>query len=84
MSEFTFIHNISVASIRDYIITHRVDQGDTIVLSQPDFEHVIQDIRNSSDEIPDFPLKVLGVIITQDPSDAIPIGKVQIVKNEKL
>lgn len=84
MSEFTFIHKISVASIRDYIITHRVDQGDTIVLNPHDFEQLIHDIKSSSDEMPDIPLKLLGVIITQDSTDAIPIGKVQIVKNERL
>lgn len=84
MSQFTIIHKINVAGIRDYLITHRVDQGDTIVLNPQDFEHLFHDVKNSSDEIPDIPLKILGVIITQDSTDTVPIGKVQIVKNEKF
>jgi len=82
MAEFTFIHKISVASLRDYIMTHQLDQGDSIVLNPHDFEKLIRDIKNTSDEIPDIPLSVLGVIVSQDSTDTIPIGKVQNVKND--
>ncbi|NUY79461.1 hypothetical protein HUK80_01025 [Flavobacterium sp. MAH-1] len=84
MSEFTFLHRMSVAGIRDYIITHRIDQGDTLVLNPHDFEHLIQDMKNSAEGIPDIPVKILNVIVTQDSTDTVPIGKVQIVKNEKF
>ena len=84
MSQFNFLHKMSVAGIRDYIITHRIDHGDTLVLSPQDFEHLIQDMKASSDGIPDIPIKILNVIITQDSTDTVPIGKVQIVKNEKF
>jgi hypothetical protein len=82
MAEFTFVHKISVASLRDYIITHRIDQGDSIVLNPHDFEHLIHDIKNTSNELPDIPLTVVGVIVSQDSTDTIPIGKIQIVKND--
>lgn len=75
---------MSVAGIRDYIITHRIDQGDTLVLSHQDFDHLVQDMKNSAEGIPDIPIKILNVIITQDSTDTVPIGKVQIVKNEKF
>lgn len=84
MSQFTFLQKINVAGIRDYIMSHRIDQGDSLVLHPQDFEHLFHDIKATSDEIPDIPLKVLGVIITQDSTDTVPIGKIQIVKNEKF
>lgn len=75
---------MSVAGIRDYIITHRIDQGDSLVLNPHDFEQLIQDIKASSDGIPDIPITILNVIITQDSTDTVPIGKVHIAKNEKF
>ena len=82
MSEFNFLHQMSVAGIRDYIMSHRLDHGDSIVLNAQDFEHIVQEMRNASDEVPDFPIKILKVIVTQDTGDSIPAGKDQIVKNE--
>ncbi len=84
MSEFNFLHRINVAGIRDYIITHRIDQGDSLVLNPSDYEHVFQDMKTDSETIPDIPLKILNVILTRDTTDSVPIGKVQIVKNEAL
>ncbi|RZJ72170.1 hypothetical protein [Flavobacterium sp.] len=84
MSTFNVIHQMSVAGIRDYIITHRIDHGDSLVLNAHDFDHLVQDMRESADEVPDFPIKILNVIITKDTTDAVPAGKVQIVKNEKF
>jgi len=84
MSQYNVIHQMSVAGIRDYIITHRIDHGDSLVLNLHDFDNLVQDMKDSSDEIPDFPIKILNVIITKDSTDTVPIGKVQIVKNEKF
>jgi len=84
MSQSIFIGNkISLPALRDYIITHTIDAGDTLVLNAQDFRTIIEEIKNSEDEIPDFPLTMLGVIITQDSTDTIPIGKLQIVKNDE-
>ncbi|NMH27359.1 hypothetical protein [Flavobacterium silvaticum] len=84
MSTFNFLHEISIAGIRDYLITHRVDQGDTIVLNASDYMHVLQEAKNASDEVPDLPLKLFGVLIISDNTDSVPTGKVQIVKNETI
>lgn len=83
MSTYNFLHEISVAGIRDYLITHRVDQGDTLVLHPQDYDHILTEARNS--EVPlDLPIKLFGVLITQDKTLSVPFGKVQIVKNEQL
>jgi hypothetical protein len=84
MSEFVVIGNhISTGTIRDYLFAKKIDQGDSIVLNPMDFEHILDEIRQS-DEPVDIPLNVLGVLLIKDTSGDVPVGKVQIVKNEKL
>lgn len=84
MSQFISIgHAISVPSLRDYIIAHRIDEGDSIVVSPSDYQHIIDDAKATNDTVPDFPIKVMGVIIVKDSTDEVPVGKIQIVKNEK-
>jgi hypothetical protein len=84
MSEFVVVGNhITVASIRSYLFAKRIDKGDTLVLNPMDFEHLIGDIKESGEPI-DIPLNVLGVLLVKDTSGDVPVGKLQIVKNEKL
>lgn len=84
MSEFIVIGNtISVYALRDYIMRHKVDASDSLILNPQDFETLLQQIKASEEGIPDFPIKILEVIITKDTTDAVPVGKIQIVKNEK-
>lgn len=84
MSEFVILGNtISIASIRNYLFAKKIDKGDSLVLNSMDYESLLEEIR-SSDEPIDIPLNVLGVLLIKDPNDDVPLGKVQIVKNEKL
>ena len=84
MSEFVVIgSHISTAAIRDYLFAKKIDKGDSLVINPMDFEHIIEEIRQS-DEPVDIPLNVLGVLLIKDSSGDVPVGKVQIVKNEKL
>ncbi|KOS04974.1 hypothetical protein AM493_02155 [Flavobacterium akiainvivens] len=84
MSEFVVVgDHITVASIRSYLFAKRIDKGDTLVLNPMDYEHLVGDIKESGEPI-DIPLNVLGVLLAKDPSGDVPVGKVQIVKNEKL
>jgi len=84
MSQFITIgKKITLPLLRDYIITHKVDQGDSIILNLHDLKELYHEIKLSGETSPDIPLTLLGVVITQDATDAIPTGKLQIVKNEK-
>ena len=84
MSEFITIgKKITLPLLRDYIITHKIDQGDSIILNLHDLKELYHEIKLSGETLPDIPLTLLGVVITQDATDAVPIGKLQIVKNEK-
>lgn len=81
MSEYTALAGrVSVAAIRNHLFEKRIDKGDTLVLNPMDYEHILDEIRNS-DEPVDIPLNVLGVLLAK--SDDVPVGKVQIVKNDK-
>ena len=84
MSEFIFIGDqISIYTLRDYIMRHKVDATDSLILNPHDFELIIQEMKASPEGITDFPMKILEVIITKDTTNDVPIGKLQIVKNEK-
>jgi len=84
MSNFISIgKTITIPLLRDYIITHKVNPGDHIVLNLHDLKELHHEMKQSSETVPDIPLNLLGVIITQDAADVVPIGKFQIVKNEK-
>lgn len=81
MSEFIALGGrISVAAIRNFLFEKRIDKGDTLVLNLMDYEHILDEIRTSGEPV-DIPLNVLGVLLAK--GDAVPVGKVQIVKNEK-
>lgn len=81
MAEYVALgERVSVASIRNYLFEKKIDKGDTLVLSNLDYSHVIEEIKHSEETI-DIPLNVLGVLLVK--SEDVPVGKVQIVKNEK-
>lgn len=84
MPEYVVIGSkINIASIRDFLFSKRIDKGDTLVLNPTDYEHLLEEIKHSGDPIP-VPLNVFGVLITKDPTNEIPLGKVQIVGDDKM
>lgn len=84
MPEYVVIGSkINTASIRDFLFAKRIDKGDTLVLNPMDYEHLLEEIKQSSEPIP-VPLDVLGVLITKDTSGDVPVGKVQIVGDDKM
>jgi hypothetical protein len=84
MPEYVVIGSkINTASIRDYLFAKRIDRGDTLVLNPMDYEHLLEEIKHSGEPVP-VPLDVLGVLITKDPKGDVPVGKVQIVEDDKM
>lgn len=78
----TIGHTITFPTLRDYIITHRIDSGDSIVVNPHDYEGLVHEVKHSPDGMAGMPIKVMGVLVTQDTTDTIPVGKMQVVKNE--
>ncbi|HLA56421.1 MAG TPA: hypothetical protein VK623_09995 [Flavobacterium sp.] len=82
MSQLQFIGSkITFQSIRDYIFEHKVNRGDSIVLNPQNYEHIVEEIKNSPEGI-DIPVNVFGVLLIKDTTDTVETGKIQIVKNE--
>jgi len=81
MSQQFSIGKITIPKLRDYIIHHKVNKGDTLVLNPVNYEHVLEEIRHSGEEIP-VPLNLFGVLLVKDNTNSIEAGKIQIVKNE--
>jgi len=84
MSEYISIGTkITFPLLRDYVITHKVNEGDIIVLNPKDFEEIVHEIKTTGDGMPDIPLQVLGVNINRDQNLNVPVGKIQVVNAEK-
>jgi hypothetical protein len=81
--QFTLGKEISVRLLRDYVIEHKVNKGDSIVLSALNFEHIVEEIKRSPEGLM-VPIKILDVIIAKDNTSTVETGKIQIVKNENL
>ena len=72
---------ISFKSLRDYIFDHKINRGDSVALNPLNYESILEEIRNSSEEI-EIPINVFGVLLVK--SDSVELGKIQVVKNEDL
>ncbi|MBE99805.1 hypothetical protein [Flavobacterium coralii] len=83
MPNLLTIGHVSVASIRNYLFDKRIDKGDSIVLNPADYEHLLEDIKQSGEPI-DVPLNVLGVLIVKDNAAEVPAGKIRVIKNESM
>jgi hypothetical protein len=81
--QFTIGKEISIRVLRDYIIEHKVDKGDGIVLSALNYEHILDEIRHSGESIP-VPINVLGILLLKDTTNSVETGKIQIIKNQNL
>lgn len=84
MPEYVVIGSkINTASIRDFLFAKRIDKGDSLVLNPMDYEQLLEEIKQSEEPIP-IPLNVLDVLILKDTSGDVPVGKVQIVEDDKM
>jgi hypothetical protein len=81
--QFTIGKEISIRVLRDYVIEHKVDKGDSIVLSALNYEHILDEIRHSGESIP-VPINVLGILLLKDTTNSVETGKIQIIKNQNL
>ena len=81
--QFTIGKEISLRLLRDYVIEHKINKGDSIVLSALNFDHIVEEIKQSPEGL-SVPIQILGVIIAKDTTGSVDTGKIQIVKNENL
>nr|WP_322626412.1 hypothetical protein [uncultured Flavobacterium sp.] len=72
--------DVSVAAIRDYLFSGKVQKGDTIVLSSIDYEKIATEFKAGEQPI-EIPLNILGVTISKDSANKIEPGKIHVIKN---
>ena len=80
---FTLGKEISTRLLRDYVIEHKVDRGDTIVLNHLNFDHIVDEMKRSEEGL-EIPIHILGVLLIKDNTDTVETGKIQIIKNTHL
>jgi len=84
MGQQVFIGSeISFRSLRNYIFDHKLEKGDTIAIHPQNYEHILEEIKNSEEPI-DIPINVFGILLVKDTTDSVELGKVEIIKNEPL
>ena len=84
MGQQVFIGSeISFRSLRNYIFDHKLEKGDTIAIHPQNYEHILEEIKNSEEPI-DIPINVFGILLVKDTADSVELGKVEIIKNEPL
>lgn len=81
MSEHTSLGtHVSVSAIRDYLFAGKAQKGDTIVLSNIDYEKIAAEFK-AGDEPVEIPLNILGITITKDTANKVEPGKIHVIKN---
>lgn len=84
MGQQVFIGSeISFRSLRNYIFDHKLEKGDTIAIHPQNYEHILEEIKNSEEPI-DIPINVFGILLVKDTTDTVELGKVLVIKNEPL
>jgi hypothetical protein len=53
------------------------------VLNPADYDHIINEIKDSHTPV-DIPVNVFGVLLIKDSGGDVPLGKVQIVEDDKM
>lgn len=84
MPQFVSIGDtVSIAAIRNYLFAKKIDKGDSLVLNPADYDHIINEIKDSHTPV-DIPVNVFGVLLIKDSGGDVPLGKVQIVEDDKM
>jgi hypothetical protein len=74
---------IRIKSLRDYILDNSLGEDDTITLNQRDFDALALEYRRTYNEGIDVPFNLLRVLIKEDESLRVHVGKIKVIKNDE-
>ena len=77
-----YIGNITIKSIRDYILDASITDEDTILLNQVDYDNIILEHRESYNESMTIPFLLLGVLVKEDDTYSVPANRVKVIQND--
>lgn len=78
-----YIGSVTIKALRDYIIDNALDELDSIVLSQVNFDELALEHRRTYNEGIVYPYFILRVHIKEDEMNSVPIGRIMVIHNDK-
>lgn len=81
-SSYQYIGGLSLNCLRDYISEQNLTSSDTILLNQLNFDELALEYRNKYDQSIGIPFFSSGVWIKEDEDKRIPIGRIQMIRND--
>lgn len=77
-----YIGNITIKSLRDFILDNNLTDHDTLMLNQVDFDNIIIEFRAIYNEGIIIPYYLIGVLIEVDSLGRVPFNRIGIIKDD--
>ena len=77
------IGNVTIKALRDYILDNNLDEEDSIVLNQINFDEVALEHRKTYNEGIVYPYFILKVHIKEDEINSVRFGRIMVIPNDK-
>ena len=81
-SETESTGNLTLLSIRDFIIDNDLTVKDTIILNELNFDDLVLEHRETYQESMAVPFFLLGVLITTDPTEDVSLDQIKTIKSD--
>lgn len=76
------LREITIKSIRDFIIDNQLTENDTLLLNQSDFDEMAVDYRETYNESIHIPYYLLRVLIKEDYLSKVKVKRVGLIKGD--
>jgi hypothetical protein len=77
------IGNVTLKSLRDYILDNAITEEDTIVLNQINFDEIALEHRRIYNEGIVYPYFILRVLIKEDEDNSVPFGRIKLILKDE-
>lgn len=71
---------ISIKALRDFILDNDIAENDTIALNTKNFDDLVLDYRRENNVGITVPYYLLGVLIDEDISNAVPVDRIMVIR----
>lgn len=78
------IQQISIKSLRDFILDNGLTENDTLLLNQVDFDDLAIEYRETYNDSIVIPYFLLGILIQDDSSRSIPLKRIGVIKADSI
>lgn len=78
-----YIKNLSIKSIRDFILDQGVSEGDSLALNQTNFDELVLEYRKTYQEGLQVPYYLMRVLIKEDLEHQTPVNRIKLIRNDE-